>query len=183
MTKEAGEAAKAQRKKVEASPTREDYVREFGADKVKDEPDGSWTCNVIEPRDIRKAYEMMNGVRQVEIERGREYKSRWDGKREKVVRRDGKVIEMPEHLVDQVKNKVRPAGRGGRGIALRFGMSDVTSRYVRGPDGIDFVWNDGWEPTELWVRGKNLPNTQRDPDGNVWVKKDGEWQPDFGQGE
>jgi hypothetical protein len=52
-------------------------------------------------------------------------------------------------------------------------MSSATAKYVTGPDGLDFVWNDGWEPAPLFT--PKADGRQRDPDGNWWAKADGEW--------
>jgi hypothetical protein len=163
-----------ERKKVAASPTREDFVKEFGADKVKDEADGSWTCTVREPQDVKKAFQMQQGVRDIDVERGRELKAKWDGKREKVVHKDGRVVEYMQENIDQIKHKVHAVGRNKMGRALHFGMSEATRKYVRGMDEMDFIWNDGWEPAPLFYRGG--AERQRDPDGGVWLKVDGEWE-------
>lgn len=174
MTSEVAGAAEAERKKAEASPTRADFEREFGANRVKDEPDGSWTCTLTERQDIRRAHEMQAGVRQIDVERGRVVKSKWDGKKERVVRRDGRVIEVPSETVDAVKHKLRPAGRNGRSAVTYFmGISSATAKYVRGQDGLYFVWNEGWEPVSMWSSG--IASPQRDPHGNVWVNSGGGW--------
>ena len=94
--------------------------------------------------------------------------------KQKVVNKHGKVIEVNEDNVDRMANKgIKPVGRGGRSAALYFDMASVTERYVRGPDGLDFVWTDGWEPAPLFT--PNAVSPQRDPDGNVWVKQGTEW--------
>jgi hypothetical protein len=110
----------------------------------------------------------------VEIERGEVLGAKHDGKKERVARRDGKVIEMREDLIENVKHRVKPVGRNGMGGRLFFGMSGSTAKYVRGPDGLDFIWNDGWDPAPLYT--KNVEGPQRDPDGGVWVKVNGDWE-------
>jgi hypothetical protein len=116
---------------------------------------------------------MMNGSRRIKRDRGEEVSS--GIARERVVRKDGKVVNVAAEHVDRIKDKngIRPTGRGGRSASLYFSMAEAAERYVRGPDGLDFVWNDGWEPAPLFSKGAKTP--QRDPDGNVWVKTDGEW--------
>jgi len=92
---------------------------------------------------------MQAEARRIEVERGYELHSRRE--RERVEERK------------QKRNDARP----------KFGLSDVSKKYVRGLDKLDFVWNDGWEPATLFCGSVEGP--QRDPDGNVWVKQGGEW--------
>lgn len=115
---------------------------------------------------------MMNGSRRIKKERGEEFNA--TQKYEKVVRKDGRVTEVLEDNVDRLKGKgMKPVGRSGRAAALYFDMASAAERYVRGPDGMDFVWQDGWEPAPLFTPKAVSP--QRDPDGNVWVKHENEW--------
>lgn len=173
MTAEASGAVEAERRKAEASPPLSEWKKRFG-DKVKvDERSGSFTLSLHDRADIRAAYEMQEGIRKVEVERGREVKSRWDGKRERVVNRKGEVVEVREDLVDRHRDRFRPVGKGRSAPALHFNIGDAASRYEKGPDGLWFVWRDGWEPTNLWRNGAVSP--QRDPDENRWVERDGEW--------
>jgi len=174
LTSEAADAAKAQSRKTDASPKLEDWKREFG-NKVKvDERTGEYSLTLREDGDIRKAHQMQEQMRRIEVERGHEVQSKWDGKRAKVVRSDGKRMNYPEELLDSIKGKVRPAGRNGGAPSIRVGLSDSFGKYEQGPDGLWFVWDGGWEPTNLFIRGP-VGEKQRDPDGNAWVSKDGEW--------
>lgn len=174
LISEAAEAFQARQKKVDASPKRADFEREFGKHRVKDEANGEWSLSLHERNDIKKAHQMQEGTRRIEVERGAEMQARM--KREKVVRRDGVMVEFPEEMVDTAKKSFRPAGRNGGAPSLRFGMSDSYGKYEQGPDGLWFVWSDGWEPTKLWEHQANGP-LQRDPDGNVWSRDDdGEWE-------
>ena len=118
---------------------------------------------------------MMAESRRIKLERDRERQDRFRRDYEKVVRPDGKVVKIAPQHVDQFKDKkrLRPVGRGGMSGALFFGLSEATARYVQGPDKLCFIWNEGWEPAPLFSHGAE--GRQRDPDGNVWVKKDGEW--------
>jgi hypothetical protein len=168
------EAAKARERKVFASPKREDFEREFGKDKVKDEGGGQWSLTLHERDDIKKAHQMQAGLRREEIERGEAVRAKDDGRREKVVRRDGRVVEVPYETVEQAKGRLRPAGRYGGAPSLRFGLSDAMGKYEQGPQGLWFVWNDGWEPTRMWEH-QAKGDEQRDPDGNLWLKREGEW--------
>ena len=166
------EASKAQRKRAEASPQKADFVKEFGAKSVKDEPDGSWTCTVREQADVKKAYQMQAGSRKIDVEQGAEAQAKMS--RERVIRHDGRMVEFPEELIEQTKHRFRPAGRNGKAPAERFSLSEAFGGYEQGPDGLWFVWNDGWEPTSLW-RGATILSPQRDPDGNSWIEMEGEW--------
>jgi hypothetical protein len=68
---------------------------------------------------------------------------------------------------------MRAAGRNGMSPAFHFSMG--AENHEQGPDGLWFVWRDGWDATNLWRRS-GVVSPQRDPDGNVWVEVDGEWQ-------
>jgi len=166
------EAAKAQRKKADAAPDVHAWKREFPGKVTVNERTGDYSLNLRDHDDIKRAHQMLEGQRKVEVERGAENQAAL--RREKVVRRDGRVLEFPEELVDTAKKGFRPAGRYGGAPSLRFGMSDAMGKYEQGPQGLWFVWNDGWEPTSLWD-WKAKGDEQHDPDGNLWVKKDGEW--------
>jgi hypothetical protein len=173
LISEAVEGAKEQRRKAEASPQRADFEREFGKHRVKTEADGSWSLSVREPHEVRKAYEMQEGVRKIDLQEGAKAQSRM--RREKVIRKgDGKMVEFPEELIEQAKDKFVPVGRNGNAPSLKFGLSDAFGKYEQGPDGLWFVDNGGWEPTELW-RAASVVSPQRDPDGNEWVERNGEW--------
>lgn len=172
---EAAEAAAVHQRKTEASPQRADFEREFGKERVRDEKDGSWTLTLHERDDIKKAHQMQEGVRRLDIERGEQLRAKSDGSRERMYRPDGRVVEMEQEHVGHAKAKLRSVGRNGGAPSLRFGLSDSYGKYEQGPDGLWFVWNDGWEPTRLWEH-QAKGEVQRDPDGNVWVREhDGEW--------
>lgn len=168
------EAAKSRERKAKASPQREDFEKEFGKDKVKDEGNGNWSLTLKDRDDMKRAVQMQAGIHREEIERGEVVKAKSDGKRERVVRRDGIVVDLPYETIEQAKDRLRPVGRNGRAPSLKFGLSDSFGNYEQGPEGLWFVWNDGWEPTTLFLKGV-VGDEQRDPDGNLWVKKDGEW--------
>ena len=119
---------------------------------------------------------MMEGPRRVKLERDRERGAIRARDYVKVVREDGKVVSISPDTVDGLKDKrrLRPIGRNGVSAAQHFGLSGSFGKYEQGPDGLWFVWNDGWEPTTLFG-GSEALSPQRDPDGNMWVKVDGEW--------
>lgn len=171
MISETAEAARAKRKADQAAPGPDDLRREAKA-RIEYKAGGEWVAHVP-PTHAKRAFEMMNGSRKVKRERGMQYNSKT--KKERVVRGDGRVVEVPEEHIDRFKDKknLRPVGRNGRSSALYFDMASVSERYVMGPDGLDFVWQDGWEPAPLFTPKAQSP--QRDPDGNVWVKQGDEW--------
>lgn len=139
-------------KRVEATPDVGEWKKQFG-DKVKvNEKTGEFTINLKEAGEIRRAHEMQEAARKIEVERGHEL----HGRREN---------EYAERRKERKKD-----------MALVFGLSSATAKYVRGLDELDFVWNDGWEPAPLFSKGATGP--QRDPDGGVWKKSDetGEWE-------
>ena len=166
------ERAKLIRKKVEQTPPPSEWKKEFG-DKCKLSPDGrSFDLTVRSDSDIRKAHEMQEGARKIEVEQGHVEQARMS--RERVIRKgDGRMIEFPEELLEQAKHKFRPAGRNGGAPSERFSISDSARGYERGPGGLYFKWDGGWLPVNLWRNGALSP--QKDPDGNVWVEVDGEW--------
>ena len=126
----------------------------------------------VPPSHAKRAFEMMNGSRKIKAERGQEFQAGQNY--EKVVAKNGRVIDVMEENVERLKHKgLKPVGRSGRSAALYFDMSSAAERYVRGPDGLDFVWQDGWEPAPLFT--PNAVSPQRDPDGNIWVKHEDEW--------
>lgn len=172
MISEGKEAAEVQRRKDEAAPPVEEWKKQFGSKVKVDEKTGAFELNLREPADIKRAFEMQEGTRRIDVERGAILQARM--KREKVVRRDGRMVEFPEELIEQSKHRFRPAGRHGGAPSVRFGMSESFGRYEQGPNGLWFVWNDGWEPTTLFG-GEGLTGHQRDPDGNLWVHNGVEW--------
>lgn len=173
MISEATEAARVRQAKIDASPKREDFEREFGKQRIKNEADGSWSLSLHYRADIRKAHEMQEGTRKLDVDRGYELHSRVP--RQRVVRRDGRVIEVAEEGEHAAKRNIRPLGRGGVSACERFSMADSYGRYEQGPDGLWFVWNDGWEPTALWEKPEYRGTRQHDPDGNVWLMHEEDW--------
>lgn len=115
---------------------------------------------------------MMKGVRKEQKERGDEVKATIE--KERVKAKDGRVLDVYAHLADQQAHR-----NGFRPMTNRHGPRDYFSvggapDYVRGPDGLYFVWNDGWEATNMWRNGAESP--QRDPAGNVWVEGVDGWE-------
>ena len=93
-TSAALEASEVERKKAEATPDLHEWKKQFG-DKVKvDERTGEFSIKLTDRQEIRRAHEMQEAARRIDVERGEELHSRHENKREKVVRRDGKVVEL-----------------------------------------------------------------------------------------
>jgi len=114
---------------------------------------------------------MQEGVRRIDVEAGAEAQSRLS--RERLVRKsDGRVVDVPEEIIEQTRHKFRPAGRNGGAPTTRFGLADAFRDYVCGPDGLWFKDDGGWIATNLWRKDAQSP--QRDPDGNVWIEVIGE---------
>lgn len=171
---ETSELAKVRAKARKAAPSAEDIRRETGA-RIEYKENGDWVAHV--PKDqMAKGVAMMQGPRSIKLERDRERQAKREKDFEKVVTRDGRVVGISPAHVDMFKNKrgLRPVGRNGVSAALRFGLNQAFEKYEQGPDGLWFVWNDGWEATNLF-RKASVQSPQKDPDGNVWVERDNEW--------
>ena len=108
-----------ERRKADLSPQAADFAAEAGA-KVTHNPDGSWEAVVTGAQNIRRAMDMQDGVRAVEIERGQRIRA---GERtERVVDGAGRVQAFPEHIVAQVADK--------RGWKPKINWGRPTERYV-----------------------------------------------------
>lgn len=90
------------RRKVEQSPSAEDFARDANA-YVTYNPDGSWEARVTGAENIRRAVEMQDGVRAVEIERGARVRD--TRVTERIVDATGKVASFPPHIIEQVADK------------------------------------------------------------------------------
>jgi len=101
------------RRQAAASPSAEDFAREAGA-AVEYKGDGSWTATVRDPEKIRRAVRMMDGAREVEIERG----AKLDASRPKetLVDGDGRTLAAPVHLAETIAKKqgLKPKRHYGR---------------------------------------------------------------------
>ena len=172
-------AVRSHEKKVFQSPDRASVEKEFGKDNVKDDPKvpGGWVCTIKHDKQkMMRAESMMRGVRKEDAERGKEVQSAYE--REDVFYPDGSKRSVVTHTMDSVRAKfkkgMRGAGKYGLAPTEYYALSQSYGKYEQGPEGLWFVWNDGWEPTNLWAN-QAKGETQHDPDGNVWVKTEGEW--------
>jgi hypothetical protein len=165
--------SKLHKRKRDESPPVEEWKRQFPGKVKLDETTGDFSLSLTDRGDIKRAMEMQDGSRKAEIEIGEYHQAKLQ--REKVVRRDGRMVEFPQELVEGVKHRFKGSpGRNGGAPSLRFGLSESFGKYKQGLDELWFVWNDGWEPTKLWMKA-GLSGVQRDPDGNVWTRAGDEW--------
>jgi hypothetical protein len=121
------------------------------------------------PREhIKRGVEMMEGQRRIKLERDRERSATREREFVGVARKDGKVVSIAPEAVEKLKDKrgLRPAGRNGRSAASYFSLAGLEEKWERGPDGMHFFWDGGWEPRP---GGDAWPSPQHDPAGNVWV--------------
>ena len=173
------DAVRSHQKKVFQSPDRASVEKEFGKDNVKDDPStpGGWVCTIKHDKQkMLRAEQMMRGVRKEDAERGKEVQSMYD--REDVFYPDGSKRQVYSHTMDAVRQKfkkgLRGAGKYGLAPTEYYGLSQSYGKYEQGPEGLWFVWNDGWEPTNLWA-DQAKGDEQHDPSGNLWRRVDGEW--------
>lgn len=152
----------------QAAPDRAAIIGEFGKGAVKDHADGSWTASIKHDKDkMMRAERMFKGVRKEQTERHQ--KTQAEIERERVKTRDGKILDLYAHRADEQAAKMgaRPMSKL-HGPRDYFSMGSSAAKYQQGMDRLYFVWNGGWEPTNLWRSGAEGP--QRDPSGNVWVE-------------
>jgi len=135
--------------------------------KVTYKPDGSWEAEVPKAH-IRRGVAMMEATRRIKNERIKEKQERKRGDLVRVVRPDGRVVAIEPDTVDHFKDKrgLRPAGRNGRSAASYFSLAGLGEKWERGPDGMNFFWDGGWDPRP---ENKPWPSPQHDPAGNRWV--------------
>ena len=94
--------AKDVKRQAEAAPGAEDFAKEAGAS-VKYHADGTWTATVRGTENIRRAVRMQDGARRVEIERG--HKLDASRPKERLVDGDGRTLDAPVHLAEQIAKK------------------------------------------------------------------------------
>ena len=129
--RDTAEKAKSDKRKIDETPPPSEWKKAFG-NKCKVSEDGrSFELKLRDDADIKRAIEMQDGARREEIDRGAEMQARMP--RERVIRKDGRVIDFPEELVDQAKHKFKGgAGRNGRSVPLHFSMNVIgTPKWSR----------------------------------------------------
>ena len=89
-------------KQAALSPQADDFKSEAGAE-ITHNADGSWEGVVRGKDNIRRAMDMQDGSRAIEIERGDRLRS--GRPTERVVDAQGTTREFPAHLVERVADK------------------------------------------------------------------------------
>ena len=85
-----------------ASPGPDDFATDAHAT-ITRHGNGEWDGVVRGEENIRRAIEMQDGARAIEIERGKKLAA--GQQRESFVHADGRRADIPEHLLDQVVRK------------------------------------------------------------------------------
>lgn len=91
------------RKRAEASPKLDDFVKDAKASDVKYAADGSWTAKIRGEQNIRRALQMQKEARAQDVENGRRMRSRQET--ERLVNKRGGVIDLPAHLAEHMAKK------------------------------------------------------------------------------
>lgn len=102
MISEMRDRLKDVQRQASKSPQASDFAKEAKAD-VKVNADGSWVATVKGAENIKRAVEMQNGSRKVEVERGQKLAA--SRPTERVVGKDGRALDFPAHLVEKVADK------------------------------------------------------------------------------
>lgn len=92
----------AARRKVEQSPSAEDFAKEAGAT-IRYEADGSWVATVRGEDNMRRASDMQDGVRKADAEMGEIVNAK--RQKERLVDVEGRVFDAPVHLAEQIAKK------------------------------------------------------------------------------
>ena len=106
-------------RQVEAAPQAVDFQKDAGAT-VTTNPDGSWVATVKGEANIKRAIEMRDGSRKVEVERGQKLAA--SRPTEKLVTQGGREVAFPSHLSERIAKK--------RGWKPKINWGRPTERYV-----------------------------------------------------
>lgn len=103
MTPDLPGAAKAREAKSNAAPTKDSLVSEFGREGLIEHADGKWEYNVQGAENVKRASDMMSGVRRIDIERGAEVQA---GIQSETLRdHRGRDTHVPVHLAERAAMK------------------------------------------------------------------------------
>ena len=105
------------KRQAEAAPRAEDFAKEAGAS-ITYNADGSWQGTVRGAENIRRAVHMQDGSRKVEIERGQKLDA--TRPKERLVDGEGRHINAPVHLAEQIARKRGLHASSGRGAVMSF---------------------------------------------------------------
>lgn len=114
-----GSLASDYQRQVEAAPQAADFQKEAKAD-VKYNADGSWVATIKGDENIKRAVEMRNGSRKVEVERGQKLAATRQS--ETLVTAGGREVAFPAHLSERIAKK--------RGWRPKTYWGKPTHRYV-----------------------------------------------------
>ena len=89
-------------RQADAAPQAADFAKEAKAD-VKYNADGSWVATVRGEENIKRAVEMQDGARKVEVERGQKLAA--SRQTERLVTKAGRAVEFPAHLSERIAKK------------------------------------------------------------------------------
>jgi hypothetical protein len=106
-------------RQVEAAPQAADFAKEAKAT-VTTNPDGSWVATVKGEENIKRAIEMRDGSRRVEVERGQKLAASRPA--EKLVTQGGREVAFPAHLSERIAKK--------RGWKPKINWGRPTESYV-----------------------------------------------------
>ena len=106
-------------RQVEAAPQAVDFAKEAKA-QVQHHADGTWTATVRGEENIKRAVEMRNGTRKVEVERGQKLAA--SRPTEKLVTQGGREVAFPSHLSERIAKK--------RGWKPKINWGRPTESYV-----------------------------------------------------
>lgn len=146
MTQASSGAAKAAEAKSNAAPTKDSLVKEFGAAGLKESPDGKWEYNVTGAENVRRASDMMSGVRRIDVERGAEVQA---GMQSETLRdHRGRDVHVPVHLAERaaMKRGLHAKPFWGKASYKCVSHGDGTySEYERINGKLQFVGTYRWE--------------------------------------
>ena len=102
------------KRRAEASPQLDDFVKEAKASNVKHEANGTWTATIRGEENIRRAVQMQKQARALGVENSLRMKARQST--ERLVNSRGGVVDVPAHLAEQVakKGNMKPKAYYGR---------------------------------------------------------------------
>jgi len=123
-------AAKAAEAKSKAAPTKESLVSEFGREGLTEHENGKWEYNVQGAENVKRASDMMSGVRAIDIERGATVQAGIES--ETLRDHRGRDTHVPLHLAERAAMK--------RGLKPKWHYGRAKSRTVYNADGTVTVY-------------------------------------------
>lgn len=123
---ESSAASKAAEAKSNAAPTKDSLVSEFGKQGLVEHEDGRWEYNVTGADNVKRASDMMAGVRKIDVERGAEVNAGIES--ETLIDHRGRDTHVPLHLAERaaMKRGLKPKWHYGRAKSKTVYHSDGT---------------------------------------------------------